>query len=127
MEKPRAEFVKWLEERIEATGGLRASAEKAGVAHGTLIRGLQGGTLTLATLEGISKWTGVSLVRVLQLYGEDIPEDERLESALARVLDEYPQLRETLLNALGVLDDEAIAEVIQYIDFQVQRRDLTPQ
>ncbi len=121
-EGPREEFVKWLEERVQATGGLRASAQKAGISHATLLRGLQGEPLSLRTLEGISKWTGVSLVRLLRMYGSEVPDDERLEAAIARVLDEYPQLKETLLESLEVLDDEAVAEVLEYIEFQTQRR-----
>ena len=122
MEEPRPEFVKWLEERIEKEGGLRASAQKAGISHATLIRAVQGESISLRTMEGISQWTGVSLVRLLRMYGSEVPDDERLEAAIARVLDEYPQLKETLLASLEVLDDEAVAEVIEFIEFQTQRR-----
>jgi len=121
-EGPRPEFTKWLEERVQKEGGLRASADKAGVSHATLLRGLNGETLSLRTLEGISKWTGVSLVRLLNLYSGDLEEEQELEATLSRVLDEYPQLKETLLASLVYLDDEAIAEVLEYLDFQVQRR-----
>lgn len=118
----RKEFVRWLEERIQAEGGLRVSAEKAGVSHATLIRGMEGGTLTLRTLEGISKWTGVSLVRLLQMYGEEVPSDNQLGSSLARVIDEYPDLKDALLYAFENLSDEVVAEIVAYISFQVQRQ-----
>ena len=122
MDQPREEFVKWLEERVQTTGGLREAARQADVSHATLSRGLQGEALSLTTLEGISKWTGVSLVRLLHLYGSEVPEDERVEAVLARVLDQHPQLREILAESLDVLDDEAIAGVIEYIEFQAERR-----
>ena len=122
MDQPRPEFTQWLKERVEHEGGLRASANQAGVSHATLLRGLQGEALSLSTLEGISKWTGVSLVRLLNLYSGEVDDDRQLEETLSRVLDEHPELKETLLASLDVLDDEAIAEVIEYVNFQTQRR-----
>jgi transcriptional regulator with XRE-family HTH domain len=119
---PRTEFVRWLEERVQAAGGLRAAAQKAGVSHATLLRGLQGEPLSLKTLEGISKWTGVSLVHLLRLYGQELEEDERVEAALARTLDQHPQLRKTLEVAVGVLDDDELAEVINFIKFRVEQK-----
>ncbi len=122
MDQPREEFVKWLDERVQATGGLREAARRANVSHATLLRGLQGEPLSLRTLEGISAWTGVSLVRLLHLYGSEVPEDERVEAVIARVLDQYPQLRGILEQSLDVLDDEAVAEIIEYVEFQAERR-----
>ena len=122
MDKPRPEFTAWLEERVQREGGLRVSAQKAGISHATLLRGLNGEALSLSTLEGISKWTGVSLVRLLNLYSGEMADDRQLEETLSRVLDEHPELKETLLASLQVLDDEAVAEVIEYINFQTQRR-----
>jgi transcriptional regulator with XRE-family HTH domain len=119
---PRTEFVRWLEERIQASGGLRAAAQKAGVSHATLLRGLQGEPLSLKTLEGISRWTGVSLVRLLRLYGEELEGDERVEAALARTLDQRPELRKTLEVAVDVLDDDELAQVINFIKFQVEQK-----
>jgi transcriptional regulator with XRE-family HTH domain len=119
---PRTEFVRWLEERIQAFGGLRAAAQKAGVSHATLLRGLQGEPLSLKTLEGISRWTGVGLVHLLRLYGEELEEDARVEAALARTLDQRPELRETLEVAVGVLDDDELAQVINFIKFQVEQK-----
>jgi len=121
----REEFVNWLEEQVQREGGVRAAAAKVGVSHGTLLRGLQGEPLSLTTLEGISQWTGVDLVRLLRLYGAQINEEQRVESALARVLDQYPQLRKTLEVALDDLDDEALAEIIRYIEFRAQERHRT--
>jgi hypothetical protein len=69
--KEREEFVNWLDGQVQRAGGLRAAGSKAGVSHATLLRGLQGEPLSLTTLEGISKWTGVSLTRLLRLYGEE--------------------------------------------------------
>jgi transcriptional regulator with XRE-family HTH domain len=122
MDKPRPEFTAWLRERVDHEGGLRASAQKANVSHATLLRGLNGEALSLRTLEGISNWTGVSLVRLLNLYSGELEDSKQLEDTLARVLDEHPELKETLLASLQVLDDEAVAEVIEYINFQTQRR-----
>ena len=122
MDEPRPEFTAWLKERVEHEGGLRASADKANISHSTLLRGLNGEVLSLRTLEGISNWTGVSLVRLLNLYSGEAEEGTQLEETLARVLDEHPELKESLLASLEVLDDEAIAEVIEYINFQTQRR-----
>ena len=120
--KEREEFVNWLDGQVQRAGGLRAAGSKAGVSHATLLRGLQGEPLSLTTLEGISKWTGVSLTRLLRLYGEELEEDERVEAALARTLDQHPELRETLEVAIDVLDDEALAEVINFIQFQVEQK-----
>ena len=120
-EGEREEFVKWLEEQVQRAGGARAAASKVGVSHGTILRGLEGEPLSLTTLEGISEWTGVDLVRLLRLYGAQIDDEQRVESALARVLDEYPQLRETFEMALEDLDDEALADVIQFIEFRAQQ------
>ena len=117
----REEFVNWLDGQVQRAGGLRAAASKAGVSHATLLRGLQGESLSLTTLEGISKWTGVSLIRLLRLYGEELEEDERVEAALARTLDQHPELRETLEMAIDVLDDQALAEVINFIQFKVEQ------
>ena len=86
------------------------------------LRGLQGEPLSLTTLEGISKWTGVDLIRLLRLYGEELGEDERIEAALARTLDQHPELRGTLEEAIDVLDDQALAEVINFIQFQVEQK-----
>jgi len=122
MDEPRPEFSAWLRERVDNEGGLRVSAQKAGISHATLLRGLNGEALSLSTLEGISNWTGVSLVRLLNLYSGELDDSKQLEDTLARVLDEYPQLRETLLLALEHLDDEAVAEILEYVEFQVQRR-----
>ena len=122
MDQPRPEFTEWLKERIQHEGGLRVSANKAGISHATLLRAQNGEALSLSTLEGISNWTGVSLVRLLNLYSGEVDEDRRLEETLSRVLDEHPELKESLLASLQVLDDEAIAEVIDYINFQTQRR-----
>ena len=121
----REEFVNWLEEQVQREGGVRTAAAKVGVSHGTLLRGLQGEPLSLTTLEGISRWTGVDLVRLLRLYGAQINEEQRVEAALARVLDQYPQLRKTLEVALDDLDDEALAEIIRYIEFRAQERHRT--
>ncbi len=120
--KEREEFVNWLDGQVQRAGGLRAAGSKAGVSHATLLRGLQGEPLSLTTLEGISKWTGVSLTRLLRLYGEELEEDERVEAALARTLDQHPELRETLEVAIDVLDDEALAEVVNFIQFQVEQK-----
>jgi transcriptional regulator with XRE-family HTH domain len=118
----REEFVNWLDAQVQRAGGLRAAASKAGVSHATLLRGLQGEPLSLTTLEGISRWTGVSLIRLLRLYGEELEEDKRVEAALARTLDQHPELRQTLEEAIDVLDDQALAEVINFIQFQVERK-----
>ena len=120
-EGEREEFVKWLEEQVRRAGGARAAASKVGVSHGTILRGLEGEPLSLTTLEGISRWTGVDLVRLLRLYGAQIDDEQRVEAALARVLDEYPQLRETLQAAMQHLDDEAMADIIHYIEFRTQQ------
>lgn len=118
----REEFVNWLESQVQRAGGLRAAASKAGVSHATLLRGLQGHPLSLTTLEGISRWTGVSLIQLLRLYGEELQADERVEAALARTLDQHPELREILEEATDVLDDQAWAEVSNFIRFQVEQR-----
>jgi transcriptional regulator with XRE-family HTH domain len=123
MEPNRQEFVTWLQDKVNRAGGLRRAAEKAGVSHATLLRGLQGDPLSLTTLEGIARWTNVSLVRLLQLYGADISGDSgRVEMALARVLDQYPELESTLGVAIDVLDDEALAEILRFIQFQIDQR-----
>ncbi|GAB4541833.1 MAG: hypothetical protein Kow0063_33100 [Anaerolineae bacterium] len=119
---PRTGFVRWLEERIQTAGGLRAAAQKAGVSHATLLRGLQGEPLSLKTLEGISRWTGVSLVHLLRLYGQELEEDDRVEAALARTLDRRPELRKALEVAVDVLDDDELAQVINFIQFQVEQK-----
>ena len=108
MDQPRPEFTEWLKERIQHEGGLRVSANKAGISHATLLRAQNGEALSLSTLEGISNWTGVSLVRLLNLYSGEMDEDRQLEETLSRVLDEHPELKETLLASLDVLDDEAV-------------------
>ena len=119
----REQFKQWLQDRVNQAGGIRSAAEKAGLSHATILRGLEGGALSLTSLEGISRWTNVGLVRLLRLYGADIEEDDnRVEASLARVLDEYPQLRSTLEVAMDVLDDEALAEIISFIEFQAQKR-----
>jgi transcriptional regulator with XRE-family HTH domain len=119
----RAQFVQWLQDRVNQAGGIRAAASKAGVSHATILRGLEGEALSLTSLEGIARWTNVGLVRLLRLYGADIEDDhDRTEAALARVLDEYPQLRQTLDLAIDVLDDEALAEIINFIEFQAQKK-----
>ena len=59
---------------------------------------------------------------MLRLYGEELEEDERVEAALARTLDQHPELRETLEVAIDVLDDEELAEVINFIQFQVEQK-----
>jgi transcriptional regulator with XRE-family HTH domain len=122
MEPKRQEFVTWLQDKVNQAGGLRSAAQKAGVSHATLLRGLQGDPLSLTTLEGIARWTHVSLVRLLRLYGADI-EDEggHVEAALARVLDQHPELRDTLEVAVDTLDDESLAEVLRFIQFQVEQ------
>jgi transcriptional regulator with XRE-family HTH domain len=122
MQTNRAQFVKWLEQRVQMAGGLRPAAKKAGVSHATLLRGLQGDPLSLKTLEGISGWTGVSLTRLLRLYGEDVEGDQGVEAVLARVLDQHPELRGTLELAVETLDDESIAQIIQFIQFQIEHR-----
>jgi hypothetical protein len=122
MEPNREEFVRWLDEQVQRAGGIRAAAERANVSHATILRGLEGGALSLSTLEGISRWTNVGLVRLLRLYGADIEDsNDRTEAALARVLDEYPQLRRTLDTAIDVLDDQALAEIVSFIEFQAQK------
>jgi len=121
-DQEREQFVNWLDGQVQRAGGLRTAASQAGVSHATLLRGLQGEPLSLTTLEGISRWTGVSLVHLLRLYGEELDEDERVEAALARTLDQHPELRETLEEAIDVLDDQALAEVINFIKFQVEQK-----
>jgi transcriptional regulator with XRE-family HTH domain len=119
----REQFTEWLQERVNQAGGIRPAAQRAGVSHATILRGLEGGSLSLTSLEGIARWTNVGLVRLLRLYGADIEDDHnRTEAALARVLDEYPQLRQTLDVAIDVLDDEALAEIISFIEFQAQKK-----
>jgi transcriptional regulator with XRE-family HTH domain len=117
----RREFVKWLESQVQQSGGLRASASRAGVSHATLLRGLQGDPLSLTTLEGISKWTGVDLIHLLRLYGAQLPEDRHVEAALARLIDQRPQFRDALEMAMETLSDEQLTEVMHFIEFQVQR------
>jgi len=117
----RREFVKWLEGQVQQSGGLRASASRAGVSHATLLRGLQGDPLSLTTLEGISKWTGVDLIHLLRLYGAQLPEDRHVEAALARLIDQRPQFRDALEMAMETLSDEQLTEVMHFIEFQVQR------
>jgi transcriptional regulator with XRE-family HTH domain len=118
----RRDFIEWLDEQVQRAGGLRRAAARSGVSHATLLRGLQGDDLSLRTLEGISGWTGVSLVRLLRMYGEDIEDEYRVESALARVLDQRPELRDNLQAAIGALDDEALAQVIQFIRFLASQK-----
>lgn len=120
-DQEREEFVNWLDGQVQRAGGLRAAAGKAGISHATLLRGLQGQPLSLTTLEGISRWTGVSLIRLLRLYGEELEEDERVEAALTYTLDQHPELRETLEEAIEVLDDQAWAEVTDFVQFQVEQ------
>ena len=86
------------------------------------MRGLQGEALSLRTLEGISKWTGVGLIRLLHLYGEELEPERRVETAIARVLDQYPQLAEALELAVDHLDDESLAEIIRFIQFQIAQK-----
>ena len=117
----RREFVRWLESQVQQSGGLRASASRAGVSHATLLRGLQGDPLSLTTLEGISKWTGVDLIHLLRLYGAQLPEDRHVEAALARLIDQRPQFRDALEMAMETLSDEQLTEVMHFIEFQVQR------
>jgi len=76
----------------------------------------------LKTLQGIAKWTGVSLTRLLRLYGEELQEDERVEAPLVRILDQHPELRQALEVALEVLDDDTLAEVTNFIQFQVEQK-----
>lgn len=123
MQEPsRQRFTQWLQDQVNRAGGLRAAAQKAGVSHSTLLRALEGGTLSLRTLEGIAKWTKVDLVHLLRLYGEDVSQDQRVEATLARVLNQHPELEEALRTAVDVLDDESLAQIVQFIQFQVQRR-----
>ena len=117
----RREFVGWLEDQVQRTGSLRTAAKKAGVSHATLSRALQGDPLTLTTLEGISKWTGVDLIRLLRLYGAQLPEDQHVEAALARLLDQRPQLRDVLEMAVETLSDEQLNQVVDFIKFQAQQ------
>jgi transcriptional regulator with XRE-family HTH domain len=118
----RREFVQWLEEQIERTGSMRTAARRAGISHATLSRALQGDPVTLTTLEGISKWTQVDLIRLLRLYGAQLPEDQHIEAALARVLDQNPELRGVLEAAMEVLDEDELTQVIEFIQFQVERK-----
>lgn len=117
----RREFVEWLEDQVQRTGSLRTAAKQAGVSHATLSRALQGDAVTLTTLEGISKWTGVDLIRLLRLYGAQLPEDQHVEAALARLLDQRPQLRDVLEMAVESLSDEQLNQVVDFIEFQAQR------
>ena len=66
------EFTKWLQKRVEQEGGVRRAAAKSGVAHVTMMRALEGGSISLKTLEGISRWTGLDLVSVVRLYGAEL-------------------------------------------------------
>ncbi len=117
----REEFVNWLDGQVQRAGGLRAAASKAGVSHATLLRGLQGEPLSLTTLEGISRWTGVSLIQLLRLYGQELDDGERVEATLAHTLDQHPELREALQEAIDVLEDQAWAEVVNFIQFKLEQ------
>jgi hypothetical protein len=114
-------FARWVREQVERAGGYRKAAEQAGLAHGTFVKMIAGGTVNLSTIKSLAKWRGVSLIYLLRLYGEEIPEDNKVELTLARVLDARPELRETLEAAIDVLDDEELAEVIRFVQFQIDR------
>jgi hypothetical protein len=61
-----------------------------------LIRAIQGESMSLSTLEALAKWRNVRLVKVLEMYGEEIPEDRRAEWELGLLLDRRPELRDVL-------------------------------
>jgi hypothetical protein len=50
--------------------------------------------MSLSTLEALAKWRNVRLVKVLEMYGEEIPEDRRAEWELGLFLDRRPELRD---------------------------------
>jgi hypothetical protein len=75
--------------------------------------------MSLSTLEALAKWRNVRLVKVLEMYGEEIPEDRRAEWELGLLLDRRPELREVLEAAVDVLDEEALENVLDYVRFQV--------
>lgn len=117
--KEREEFAQWVQWQINKAGGYRVAAKKSDVAHGTLIRATQGEPLNLATMEKISKWTSISLSRLLRLYGVEVEDDRKLESTVARILEQRPELKEALEKAVDVLDDDAMCSVLDYIRFQI--------
>ena len=113
------EFAKWLKKRVEQEGGVRRAAAKSGVAHVTILRAMEGGSISLKTLEGISRWTGLDLVSVLRLYGAELSGEERqVSDTLARLLDQYPQLESTLAVSLENLDEDDLVEIVKFIEFR---------
>jgi hypothetical protein len=98
---------------------LRQAAQKSGLVHSTLIRAIQGESMSLSTLEALARWRNVRLVKVLEMYGEEIPEDRRAEWELGLFLDRRPELRDGLEVAIDVLDEEALESVLDYVRFQV--------
>ena len=117
----REEFSRWVENEVHKAGGYRQAAEQSGVVHATLIRAVQGEPLALNTLEGISRWTRVSLSKLLRMYGADVEDDRGVEFAIARVLDQRPELREVLEEAVDVLNDDEMSNVLDYIRFQIEQ------
>jgi transcriptional regulator with XRE-family HTH domain len=115
----RQRFSRWVQDGVEKEGGLRQAAQKSGLVHSTLIRAIQGESMSLSTLEALAKWRNVRLVKVLEMYGEEIPEDRRAEWELGLLLDRRPELRDVLEAAVDVLDEEALESVLEYVRFQV--------
>jgi transcriptional regulator with XRE-family HTH domain len=114
-------FARWLEDQVARAGGPRAAARQSGVSHSTLIKAMKGESIRLDTLKAIAEWRKQPLARMLEMYGEDIGE-RRTEMELERIAEKYPELRDTLNVAVEVLDDEGIAEVLRFIQYQVQRK-----
>jgi transcriptional regulator with XRE-family HTH domain len=117
----RSQWVDWLDYQVRRRGGLRKSAQEIGVSHSTLVRGLQGEPLSLSTLEGISAWSGVDLVRVIRLYGSQLEEDQQVIARVAILMDQYPQLQSTLATSLANLSQEDMLDIIEFIEFRASR------
>jgi transcriptional regulator with XRE-family HTH domain len=116
------QFATWLREQIARAGGLREAARKASLSHSTLTAALNGDGLSLKSFQRISDWTKVDLQYLLRMYGADISEDRHVEVALARILDQRPDLRDTLRAAVEVLEDQEMERILEFIQFEVQRK-----
>jgi transcriptional regulator with XRE-family HTH domain len=121
-EDSKTPFARWVQVQIERAGGYRKAAEQAGVSHATLQKVVNGGTVSLNTVKALAEWRNVSLTYLLRLYGEEFPEERELAVELDRVLRTHPELRNTLEVAVEVLGDEEMAEILHFIQFQIDRR-----
>ncbi|MFB0546781.1 MAG: helix-turn-helix domain-containing protein [Anaerolineae bacterium] len=118
-------LAEYIRSEISRRGlSVRKAAGRIGVSHVTLLRIFRGETPCLDTLDKLSRWTGTSLVYMLQLLGYQVEAESDEVTRLARLVENSPDYERLLglLERLGPEELELVTDYLRYLEWRLSGR-----